>query len=329
MNVQTREGPAVSQAVPRTISKDDSRQRSGRRISGRISGGKAIDDYLAALERRRASVNTVTGYRRDLEGFARWCRRQHVTPLGLTTQDAGAYLDSLLDSGQAASTVERKLTSLRSFYRWLIEEDVIAADPTRKLHAPKRPQRLPHVVSESDVAALLAGAQMGSQGLRDGLVLSLLYDCGLRCAEVVGLELADVDAESMTLRVIGKGDKQRLVPFCEDTGNALRDYLAVRPTSRSRRLLLTVHHRPLLTSDVRRIVHDVSERVLGAGRTISPHALRHSYATHLLDHGADIRSIQELLGHASVQTTQLYASVSQTHMRAQYMQAHPRARRTL
>lgn len=304
-------------------------------------------DFLAELEQRMVSPHTVRAYRSDLAQFVAW--------LGARPLDAvavHAYAAVLSTSGSARSTVGRKITSLRAWCRWLTEQGLLEADPSLGLRSPTPDDRLPAVLSEEEAGALLLAARdnppavflsdfpsdfpgdfPGENGPsfsqrislreRDSLLITLLYDCGLRSQEVCDLRLSDVDTEGSYLLVRGKGEKQRLVPFCPEVAISLREWLALRPPASADTVLVSVTGRALLTSDVRRIVAEVGRRI---GLTVAPHQLRHSYATHLLEGGADLRAIQSLLGHARITTTERYTHVSNAHARRQYEAAHPRAK---
>jgi integrase/recombinase XerC len=310
---------------------------------------KTTDRFLADLEQRMVSPHTIRAYRADLSLLEDFLSLHRA---GTDTIDAGlarAYASHLAASGQARSTVGRKLTSLRSLCQWMLENDLLTSDPTIGLRSPRPAAHMPRTLSQEEVAGLLLAVQAGpgpvflsdfpgdfppqfSQRIalkeRDTLLLMLLYDCGLRSAEAISLRLSDVRRDDRVLRIRGKGNKTRMVPFCAEVEEALNAWLTRRPQRilvgrpKPDTLLLSVTGRPLLTSDVRRIVAEIGRRV---GLTVSPHMLRHSYATHLLEGGADLRIIQKLLGHASVATTQRYTHVSDGHVRSQYEQAHPRA----
>jgi len=297
--------------------------------------------YLRDLEVRGASVATRRSYRSDLQQLLVWLDARGGSLEVLDRPTVRAFSSDLGRRGYAPATLSRKLSTLRGLSRFLTERDVLAADPTRALPGPRRRRRLPRVLSVTDVDALLAAAGGTSPfELRDRLVLELLYGCGLRSQEVVGLTMADVKAGQAQLIVRGKGGKTRLVPVGEEAAAALRRYLArgravlaggssaAPQTPLAGRLgaaplLLSRSGRPLLTSDIRRLV--VKYCGLAGIDAASPHMLRHAYATHMLERGADLRAIQELLGHASVATTQVYTHVSAAHLRKVYDIHHPRA----
>jgi len=285
--------------------------------------------FLRALEVRGASAATRRSYGSDLDQLLAWLAASSLTVGGLERRVVRAYSAELGRRGYAPATLARKLSTLRGLARFLTERGVLAADPTRLLPGPRRQRRLPRVLSLGDVEALLSAAG-GTEplALRDRLVIELLYGCGLRSQEAVRLALPDVKAGQAELIVHGKGGKMRIVPLGEEAAAALRRYrergrgvLASAVTEPT--LLLSRSGRPLLTSDIRRLV---VKYCLRAGiEPASPHMLRHAYATHMLERGADLRAIQELLGHASVATTQVYTHVSGAHLRRAYDLHHPRA----
>jgi len=297
----------------------------------RTPGGTRILDegaakFLADLEHRKASPHTVRSYRADLAGLAVWLREQGLTFRNLDRATVKRYLEHLTRGGKAAATVEHKLTSLRSYCAYLVAAGLLSSDPTLGLRAPKRPRRLPRSLTVDEAALLIDAASGGRTPERDVLLVELLYGCGLRAHEAVALRLQDVRSDSALLTVHGKGNKTRMVPYCQETAAALSAWLQVRPAGTPDAVLLTVSGNPLNDSDVGRIIKRISKRISQPDfPAISPHVLRHAFATQMLEGGADLRSIQELLGHAQVATTMIYTHVSASHMRTQYLAAHPRA----
>jgi site-specific recombinase XerD len=300
--------------------------------------------FLRDLEVRGASPATRRSYASDLQQLLEWLAERDLTVSDLGRRQVRAFSAELGRRGYAPATLARKLSTLRGFTRHLTECGVLAADPARSLPGPRRRRRLPRVLSVADVDMLL-GATDGtdSLALRDRLILELLYGCGLRSMELVALRLGDVQASQAQLVVHGKGGKMRIVPLGDEAAAALRRYLergrgelerqaalagraggaAAGGSRREASLLLSRTGRALLTSDIRRLVVKYS-RLAGIDPA-SPHMLRHAYATHMLERGADLRAIQELLGHASVSTTQVYTHVSGAHLRRTYDLHHPRA----
>ena len=294
--------------------------------------------FLRDLEVRGGSVATRRSYASDLQQLMEWMAACGRTVDTLDRRAVRAYSADLGRRGYAPATLARKLSTLRGLSRFLTERGVLGADPTRLLPGPRRRRRLPRVLTEVEVEALL-GAASGTESLalRDRAILELLYGCGLRSQEVVALALADLKLAQAQLIVHGKGGKMRVVPVGEEAAAAVRRYLErgrgllaagreneARVAALERHpLLLSRSGRALVTSDIRRLVVRYCRRAgLDAA---SPHMLRHAYATHMLERGADLRVIQELLGHASVSTTQVYTHVSGAHLRRVYDLHHPRA----
>ncbi|MBN2204045.1 MAG: tyrosine recombinase [Thermoleophilia bacterium] len=311
-----------------------------------------VPAYLRSLTARGMTAATLRSYASDLAQLLDWLEERDATVDQLDRRMARAYSSHLGRRGYAPSSLARKLSSLRGFARYLTEHDVLAADPTHLLPGPRRGRRLPRVLRLDEVEALLrAAGGADPAALRDRVVFELLYGCGLRSQELVSLTLDDIRPGEAQLIVRGKGGKMRVVPMGEEAAAALRRYLergrgalaggrrAARSAARGaamggapataavgpapRNLLLSCNGRALLTSDIRRLV--VKYCALAGLEPASPHMLRHAYATHMLERGADLRVIQELLGHASVATTQVYTHVSGAHLRRVYDLHHPRA----
>jgi integrase/recombinase XerD len=298
-----------------------------------------IEEFLGymALE-RGASPNTLAAYRRDLAGLSRFMAARGIDgPQGVGRDDMTAWVASLRTEGLAPSTVGRRVAAVRSFHRFLAREGLVVGAAATDTPLPARSERLPDVVSIAEVDRLL-GQPFGdtAAGVRDRAILEVLYGCGLRVSELVGLDVGDWDRSSGLLRVTGKGDKERVVPISGAAEQALAEYLrAGRPALRSvhgkRRpdpdaLLRNVRGGRLTRQAVHALVRTYGER---AGLDIHPHTLRHSCATHLLEGGADLRVLQELLGHADISTTQVYTHVDRAHVVEEYLSTHPRAGRRI
>jgi site-specific recombinase XerD len=285
-----------------------------------------LDDFLAALSARGASRATVRAYRSDLAAYGAWLSARHTRVVDATRADLRAYAASMGARGLSPASRARALSAVRALHRRLADTGVAAADPAADLPGPKRPRRLPTVVAEPDAARLL-DARWGDEplDLRDRALLELLYGCGLRAAEACALDRDDVTTREV--RVHGKGARVRLVPIGGPAFEAVARWLADgRPALASvdsgQALLLSRRGRRLEPSAVRRALGR-RLRIVGLAAT-SPHALRHAYATHMLEHGGDLRSIQELLGHSSLSTTEVYTQVSVSHLRRAHAMAHPR-----
>jgi site-specific recombinase XerD len=294
------------------------------------------DDLL----RRDAAQRTRRAYGADLSQFADWAAERGLGPEDVGPRDVRRYIALLSEKNAAASTTARKLAALRALFGSQREHGMIAQNPADLVSTPRRSSYLPRVLKEKEAAKLLDAIGTGRAGgpldQRDRALFGLAYSCGLRAEELVSLKVADFDHEGEQLRVEGKGRKTRYVPVGEVAGAAVKLYLERgrnglitqrEPGPRggaAQALFLSKTGKSLGTSDVRRRLHVWASRAQIAGGA-TPHALRHSFATHLLDGGADLRSIQEMLGHASVSTTQVYTRVESARLRSAYARSHPRA----
>lgn len=287
-------------------------------------------DFLAYLELERGlSRNTLDAYRSDLLQFGRFLDARGVRVTAATHTDLAAFISGLASSA-AATTLGRKVACLRSFYRHLRRDGVIEHDPSADLHGPRKTQRLPRVLTRQEVARLLREPS-GTEplALRDRALLELMYACGLRVSEVTGLETGDVDVDEGILCARGKGSKERLVPVGRQAIAALQAYLARgRPAllagKRESKLFVNRRGGGLTRQGLYKIVQGHA-RGAGLAERMSPHTLRHSFATHLLAGGCDLRSLQEMLGHADLATTQVYTHLSAERLKDAYFSAHPRA----
>ncbi len=291
-----------------------------------MSLAAGVDEYLAALASERGlATNTVRAYRRDLGGYLEFLDGGEPSPDAVS-----AYVSGLAARGLAPSTVARKVAAVRGLHRFLVAEGLADSDPTVLLASPRRPLALPKALGV-DEAIRLVEAPDGSRplGRRDRALLEFLYGTGSRVAEAVALDLGDVDIDDGTAIVTGKGDKQRLVPVGSAACRALRDYLPDRLALRKGRpdpgaVFLNARGRRLTRQGVWGIVRKQARRAGIDPARVSPHVLRHSAATHMVEGGADLRTVQELLGHASVSTTQVYTRVSARHLYEVYVACHPR-----
>jgi len=295
-------------------------------------------DFLAYLELERGlSRNTLEAYRSDLLQFAEFLRRGNLTAQAATHSDLSAFLGELGQGDEhhppvAASTLARKVACLRSFYRHLRREEEITHDPTAELRGPRKPQRLPRVLSREDVARLLSAPRGNDPlALRDRALLELMYACGLRASEVVGLQIGDLDLDEAMLRTRGKGSKERLVPIGRRALSALAAYFRggrsqLLGSSVEQAVFVNRRGGPLTRQGLYKVVQGHARRA-GLQERMSPHTLRHSFATHLLAGGCDLRSLQEMLGHADLATTQVYTHLSAERLKDVYFSAHPRASR--
>ena len=293
------------------------------------SWSAALRDFDEGLRRRHLAEKTRKAYGVDLEQLAEWASANRLEPDQVDFRSLRRFAGVLSERGMSRSTVARKLASTRSFYAQLVRAGRMQASPADLVSSPKRDQHLPTVLKPAELTALL-DSMPGSTPLelRDRAMFELAYSAGLRAEEVVDLDLASLDPDAEELRVEGKGGKTRVVPAGEPAWGALRAWLERgRPQLERERdpaLFLSKTGRRLSTSDVRRRLAGAVRRAAVQGG-VSPHTLRHSFATHLLEGGADLRSIQELLGHASISTTQTYTRVESLRLKKAYSQAHPRA----
>lgn len=300
-----------------------------------------MDAFVRYLRDQRAySPRTVDGYTTDVVQFARFTKRftnSDVDVRNVTPEEVRAFLVQLGEAGLGDSSIARKLASLKSFFKFLVREEVVASNPAAGLKYPKKRRRLPVFLSVSEIERFFDFEGTDFISSRDLAILELLYGSGIRVGELVALDLVDVDLSRGMMRVRGKGKKERIAPFGACAGRALLGYLDLRMenltrvSERRRRsqknmeaLFLNQRGERLTARSVQRMV---GTRLGSAARerSLSPHVLRHSFATHLLDAGADLRAVQELLGHASVATTQIYTHVSLRRLKESYSKAHPRA----
>jgi integrase/recombinase XerD len=293
-----------------------------------------MEEYLTWLATEKGrSVNTLTSYRRDLKGYAGWLHERGTRLAEVTPGDVEAYVAVLRDTGKAPATVARTIVAVRSLHAFGAAEGL---HPAADVEPPSVPRGLPKGLSEAEVESLLDVAGTDPVARRDRAILEVLYGTGMRIAELVGLSLGDVDLGDALVRVLGKGSKERVIPLGRLARASLVDWLdtggrpAMAPARWARRgdeeaVFLNQRGGRLTRQGAWGIVQEHGRRA-GLERTLSPHVLRHSCATHMLDHGADIRAVQELLGHASISTTQIYTGVSVERLFAVYADAHPRAK---
>ena len=303
-----------------------------------------LDRFINYIEaERRYSPLTVRNYRRDIELFIAWCEQsagERFDPAGITVDDIREWIVVRSDEKKCkkdepkrkSSSVNREISSLRSFFKYLRREGVVATDIFANISSLKAPKRLPVFIPESKMPNLIGELDEESgdgdfEGVRDALIILMFYGCGLRLAELVGIGVDDFSSDCSTLKVRGKGDKERIIPVADAVRRQLAGYLELRGqnicTDGEKSLFLTREGRRISRSKVYRIVRESLAKAGVQGKK-SPHVLRHTFATHLLNAGADMRDIQELMGHSSLQTTQVYTHNSIARLREVYAKAHPR-----
>jgi integrase/recombinase XerC/integrase/recombinase XerD len=293
-----------------------------------VNWGEALTAYDRDLRGRGAAERTRKAYGVDLGQFVEWASERE--PGEIRHRDVRRFAAGLSSNGAAPATVARKLAAVRGLFDFLVRTERVGQNPADLVSSPKREEKLPRVLTVEQVRELLERIPARTPlELRDRAMLELAYSCGLRCEEIITLDVGAFDFETEQLRVLGKGSKERLLPVGEPAQQALRRYgergrHALSADPREQALFLSKSGRRLSNSDVtRRLGLWVREAALAAG--VSPHSLRHSFATHLLEGGADLRTIQELLGHASISTTQVYTRVDAARLRDAYAATHPRA----
>lgn len=290
-----------------------------------------LENFLGYLSYEKGyAKNTLISYRKDLEQFVKFLGQQKVTaPAGIDASVVNAYASELRSRFQVTSW-SRKLAAIKVFCRFLVREGFITNDPTADLTFPRLPKHLPKAMTEGEVNRMLSAVADSGKilALRDRAILETLYGTGLRASELISLNLLDVNFEVEFIRCFGKGAKERIVPAGGKTLTALSEYIAVRPRLLKKKdnpALFLDHHGKRLT---RQGLHFIIKRYVATAAVrsgVSAHTFRHSFATHLLEHGADLRSVQEMLGHANIATTEIYTGVSRERLRRVYNQAHPRA----
>ncbi len=317
--------PRPGEHSPRTRSPETPSARDQALLAG-------FSDYLA-LERRN-SPHTVRAYEGDVRSLLETLDAAGVRVEAARVPDLRRWLAAMQAGGASASTLQRRIGAVRVFFGWLRREGLVAEDPTVGLRSPKVGRRLPRTLSRREADELFAAATAsaaetdGPQGRRDVAILEVLYGSGLRVGELCGLDVTSPDLGNATVRVLGKGDKERTVPLSAPAVTAIRHWLAVRDQwatpQAGAALFLGVRGARIDARVVRRVVHQAVRAVPNA-EDQGPHGLRHAMATHLLEGGADLRSVQEMLGHASLATTQIYTHLTDARVRAAFEQAHPRA----
>ena len=298
---------------------------------------QSIHGFLRYLKvERNSSPMTIKSYREDLEQLLEYLTESNgaePSPSQITPLDLRTYVSALHEAGYAKSSISRRLASLRSYFRFAQREGLCDSNPAKPLRNPRRERKLPHFLTNAEISKLLkAPSRIESLGLRDRAILETMYSAGLRVSELVGINTDDLDIDSGLVRVRGKGKRERLAPLGSFAIRAIQRWLSERSPAKGqsadqeKAVFLNKFGKRLTTRSVARMLEKYL-KLTGLDLRTSPHTLRHSFATHLLDRGADIRSVQELLGHKSLVTTQIYTHISTANLKAVYEKAHPRARK--
>lgn len=287
-----------------------------------------ITDYLAYLKNKNFSAHTLRAYHTALVEFAQFCQARHVSHnKALTPANLRAFLAAVQLSNPARNTVLRKIATLRSFAKYLLRQGKLAKNPFALLPSPKREKLLPKFLSVPETDRLLDTAAHSKHfAARNKALFELMYSSGLRRSEVTNLKIRDVDFFNGLVKVLGKGRKERLVPVTQAALQALKDYLATRPNPQATDALFLNKNGLPLTGDGLAYLFKNTAIASNLARRVTPHSLRHSFATHLLGNGCDLRSLQEMLGHKSLSTTQVYTHVSLEQLKSVYNQAHPKSK---
>lgn len=282
-----------------------------------------LNDFLSHLDYERGySRNTLTSYKRDLSRFILFLKGLNIrTPESVTRQVVSSFITKLSASGLKASSIERSIASIKSFFGFLIREGKVKADPTADIKMPQKSKKLPKALSMEEAKILVESPK----NLKDKAILELLYAAGLRASELVNLTLNDVNLDVGFIKCFGKGGKERIVPIGEQASKSIKEYIEKdRPKKEIDNLFIDNHGHKLTRQGLWFIVKKYV-KITGIRGSATTHTLRHSFATHLLEHGADLRSVQEMLGHSDISTTQIYTSVSRERLKKIYAAAHPRA----
>ncbi|OPY63464.1 MAG: Tyrosine recombinase XerD [Pelotomaculum sp. PtaU1.Bin065] len=291
-----------------------------------------LDEYIyhLAVERGLAE-NTLVSYRLDLNGYLEFCRKRGLKSLEQVDKNViMSYLFQLQLEGRSPATISRRLAAARSFYKYLVSEDILQKDPTADLEFPKLAQKLPKVLTVEEVDTLLGQPSISEPaGIRDKAMLELLYATGIRVSELVSLNLEHINLESGFIRCFGKGSKERIIPVGDVAARFLKEYLSrgrskLTKAGNPPALFVNQHGRRLTRQGFWKIIKKYALKA-NIKKEITPHTFRHSFATHLLENGADLRSVQEMLGHADISTTQIYTHLTKQRMKEVYNRSHPRA----
>ncbi|HLQ97630.1 MAG TPA: site-specific tyrosine recombinase XerD [Candidatus Dormibacteraeota bacterium] len=293
----------------------------------------AFEDFFHYLQIERGlSENTLKSYRRDLKQYQLYIEKvtQKHTWEDVTRTDITGFLHMLKDDGKSAATIARNTSTIRLFHQFLIREKIISHDPSLHIETPRKDRKLPDVLSSKDIETLLTINKTTPLAIRNKAMLELLYATGLRVTELITLEISDLHLTMGFVRCLGKGSKERIVPLGHHAIKAIEEYLEnarpilIKNKTDEHILFVNQHGRPLTRQGFWKVLKTVAKNA-GLEKRITPHTLRHSFATHLLENGADLRAVQEMLGHADISTTQIYTHVTRTRLKDMYQSYHPRA----
>ena len=292
-----------------------------------------VDRFLSSLSREgNYAAHTVDSYASDLDGFIAWCAEKGIDPIGVSHRQMRAYMSHLDESGYARSSINRKLSAVKRFSKWLVVEGEIEADAISVVTGPKKAKTLPHRLMPEDIARLLdVWSGQEPEDMRNRAILELMYASGARISEISGMHMQDVDFEQQQIRVFGKGSKERIIPIHPMAAHTLVSYartargqlLSKSTGAVPDALFISSRGKAMSADSIRKMFKQTIARA-GLDESLTPHDLRHSFATDLVEGGADLRTVQELLGHASLSTTQIYTHLSAAHLKDIHARAHPR-----
>lgn len=292
-----------------------------------------IKDYIQSLRSQNMSANTIRAYQRDLEQFCEFLEAYFEDKTVIISQINRLYvrdfLRKLSSEGRSNRTLARKATTIRTFFDYCLRNGIVETNPTMNLKIPKFEQKLPKVFSEKEIEQLITIPDLETKfGIRNRAIMELIYSCGLRISEVAGCKIGNLDNNERVIRILGKGRKIRIVPVGKEAMKALKRYFGIRKQFVSPKsddtIFLSKSGKPLTADELRQIL-DRYILLIARTKGYSPHSIRHSFATHMLNRGADIRAVQEMLGHSNLSTTELYTHLSLTDLKKAYEQAHPRS----
>lgn len=288
---------------------------------------KHINDFIKYIKNiRNYSENTIINYELDLKEYLEYLNKKDLNLINITYKDVKQYLSYLYDKNYSNSSLSRKISTLRSFYKYLYNESLIEKNPYLYVSLPKKEKKLPRYVNYEDLDLILNIPDLETKdGIRDRLILEILYGTGIRVSELCNIELKDLDLKEKTIRIVGKGDKERIVLYGEYCSEILDKYLKVRDI-KEKKLIQSNNGNKINASSIQKILKDILKRA-SLKKNITPHVFRHTFATHLLNEGCDILTVKELLGHSSLDTTQIYTHVSNEKLRKVYLDTHPRSKK--
>jgi len=295
-------------------------------IKNKIDGENMIEEFLEYLEHERNfSKHTILNYQKDLDAYSAFLSENNLNIKSASSSDVRKYIQFRSNKGYSTATISRTISCLKSFYKYLVLEKSFKNNPMSLISCPKKENKLPNYLKYQDLEILFDSVDTTSYGQRDILILEMLYSTGIRVSELVNIEIKNINFEEHKILVLGKGNKERYVYYGTKCQKILDDYLKIRKAN-TNYLLVNKHGNKLNERTVRKIIEETTKKA-GINVHVTPHVLRHTYATHMLNEGADLKSVGDLLGHENLSTTQIYTHVSNERLRNVYLNSHPRAKK--